>query len=186
MPRIPPKVLPKNPSEILEQIDPETFNRNILIKWLLRFICYWWTHCNIIDRGIEMLLKFFHAFCAVLSDFPCFKTERAEGRKELKIVIQAHLGYQRDFLLQQGNCVIFWDMVAEEAAQNAKENTFQNGAKFNWRLNQLDPPTSVRKDSQPKRKITKALEWSKVLLAFEPARSAHKPKDGLTAQEENN
>ena len=43
------------------ETDPESFNRNILMNWLLLFICYWWTYCNIADRGIEMLLKFFHA-----------------------------------------------------------------------------------------------------------------------------
>jgi len=48
------------------ETDPESINRNILINWLLLFICYWWTYCNIADRGIEILLKFFHAFFSVL------------------------------------------------------------------------------------------------------------------------
>lgn len=44
------------------ETDPESFNRNILINWLLLFICYWWTYCNIADHGIKILLKYFHAF----------------------------------------------------------------------------------------------------------------------------
>ena len=36
------------------ETDPESFNRSILINWLLLFICYWWTYCNIADRGIEI------------------------------------------------------------------------------------------------------------------------------------
>ena len=50
------------------ETDPESLNRSILINWLLLFICYWWTYCNIADRGIEILLKFFHAFFSVLSE----------------------------------------------------------------------------------------------------------------------
>lgn len=50
------------------ETDPESINKNILINWLLLFICYWWTYCNIADRGIEILLKFFHAFFSVLSE----------------------------------------------------------------------------------------------------------------------
>ena len=36
------------------ETDPESFKRSILINWLLLFICYWWTYCNIADRGIEI------------------------------------------------------------------------------------------------------------------------------------
>ena len=49
----------------------ESFNRAALINWLLLFICYWWTYFNVADRGIELLLQFFHAFFTVLSErFP--------------------------------------------------------------------------------------------------------------------
>lgn len=51
------------------ETDPESINKNILINWLLLFICYWWTYCNIADHGIEILLKFFHAFFSVLSEW---------------------------------------------------------------------------------------------------------------------
>ena len=50
------------------ETDPESINKNILINWLLLFICYWWTYCNIADHGKEILLKFFHAFFSVLSE----------------------------------------------------------------------------------------------------------------------
>ena len=49
----------------------ESFNRAALINWLLLFICYWWTYFNVADRGIELLLQFFHAFFTVLPErFP--------------------------------------------------------------------------------------------------------------------
>ena len=34
----------------------------------LSFIFYWWTYCNIADRGIELMLQFLHAFFTVLSE----------------------------------------------------------------------------------------------------------------------
>ena len=33
------------------ETDPESFNRSILINWLLLFICYWWTYCNTTRKG---------------------------------------------------------------------------------------------------------------------------------------
>ena len=50
------------------EADTDSFNRIALINWLLLFICYWWTYCNIADRGIELMIQFLHAFFTVLSE----------------------------------------------------------------------------------------------------------------------
>ena len=50
------------------EADDDSHHRTTLINWLLIFICYWWTYCNIADRGIELMLQFLHAFFTVLSE----------------------------------------------------------------------------------------------------------------------
>lgn len=50
------------------ETDAGSQSRIFLINWILLFICYWWSYCNIADRGIELLLQFLHAFFSVISE----------------------------------------------------------------------------------------------------------------------
>lgn len=53
---------------VLEDVNELNFpaagsqSRIFLINWILLFICYWWSYCNIADRGTELLPQFLHAF----------------------------------------------------------------------------------------------------------------------------
>ncbi|KAL9978767.1 hypothetical protein ACROYT_G016322 [Oculina patagonica] len=78
------------------ETDPDSFNRNILINWLLLFICYWWTYCNIADRGIEMLLKFFHAFFTVLSERVPWMTMFAAAFPSSLYMLKKYFGLHKD------------------------------------------------------------------------------------------
>ncbi|XP_078355419.1 uncharacterized protein LOC144640070 [Oculina patagonica] len=78
------------------ETDPDSINRNILMNWLLLFICYWWTYCNIADRGIEMLLKFFHAFFTVLSERVPWMTFFAAAFPSSLYMLKKYFGLHKD------------------------------------------------------------------------------------------
>ena len=47
------------------EADADSYYRITLINWLLIFICYWWTYCNIADREIELVLQLLLAFLTI-------------------------------------------------------------------------------------------------------------------------
>lgn len=82
------------------ETDPESFNRSILINWLLLSICYWWTYCNIADRGIEIFLKFFNVFFSVLSERIPWMALFAASFPSSLYVVKKYFGLHKDCFIK--------------------------------------------------------------------------------------
>ena len=79
------------------EADADSYNRITLTNWLLIFIFYWWTYCNIADRGIELMLQFLHAFFTVLSErIPWMSLFVASFPSSLYL-LKKHFGFHKDY-----------------------------------------------------------------------------------------
>ena len=78
------------------EADADYYNRITLINWLLIFICYWWTYCNIADRGIELMLQFLHAFFTVLSEHIPWMSLFVASFPSSLYLLKKHFGFHKD------------------------------------------------------------------------------------------
>ena len=78
------------------EADADYYNRITLINWLLIFICYWWTYCNIADRGIELMLQFLHAFFTVLTKHIPWMSLFVASFPSSLYLLKKHFGFHKD------------------------------------------------------------------------------------------
>lgn len=78
------------------EADADSYNRITLSNWLLVFICYWWTYCNIADRGIELMLQFLHAFFTVLSEHIPWMSLFVASFPSSLYPLKKHFGFHKD------------------------------------------------------------------------------------------